>query len=81
VDGRDETRGLTTQGEPRDEALSNLDAVIDSVENDVGRPPTDEELREAGIDPEVNRRAGSGVLPDVLKYCLILMATRNFRRP
>jgi hypothetical protein len=30
-------------------------------------PPTDEELREAGIDPEVNRRAGSGELPDVLK--------------
>lgn len=64
---RDETRGLTTQGETRDEALSNLDSVIDAIENDGGRPPTDEELREAGIDPEVNRRAGSGELPDVLK--------------
>jgi hypothetical protein len=41
--------------------------VIDTIEGDAGRPPTDEELREAGIDPEVNRRAGSGELPDVLK--------------
>lgn len=64
---RDEMRGFTTQGETRDEALSNLDDVIDAIENDAGRPPTDEELREAGIDPEVNRRAGSGELPDVLK--------------
>ena len=64
---RDETRGLTTQGETRDEALANLDDVIDAVENDTGHPPTDEELREAGIDPETNRRSGSGELPDVLK--------------
>ena len=64
---RDETRGLTTQGETRDEALANLDDVIDAVENDAGRPPTDEELREAGIDPEVNRRSGTGELPDVLE--------------
>lgn len=64
---RDETRGLTTQGETRDEALSNLDDVIDAVENDAGRPPTDEELRAAEIDPEENRRAGSDELPDVLE--------------
>ena len=64
---RDETRGLTTQGETRDEALANLDDVIDAVENDAGRPPTDEELRAAGIDPEDNRQAGSGELPDVLE--------------
>ncbi len=64
---RDETRGLTAQAETRDEALANLDAVIDAVDNDSGRPPTDEELREAGIDPEENRRSGSGELPDVLE--------------
>lgn len=64
---RDEARGLTTQGETRDEALSNLDDVIEAVENEAGRPPTDEELRAAGIDPEVNRRSGSGDLPDVLE--------------
>ena len=66
---RDETRGLTAQGETREEALSNLDDVIDAVENDVGWPPTDEALREAGIDHEANRRAGRGELPDVLKQC------------
>jgi predicted RNase H-like HicB family nuclease len=64
---RDETRGLTTQGGTREEALSNLDSVIDAVENDGGRPPTDEELRAAGIDPETNQRAGSGELPDALE--------------
>jgi predicted RNase H-like HicB family nuclease len=64
---RDETRGLTTQGETREEALSNLDSVVDAVENDAGHPPTDEELRAAGIDPETNRRMGSGELPDVIE--------------
>jgi predicted RNase H-like HicB family nuclease len=64
---RDETRGLTTQGETRDEALANLDDVVEAVENDAGRPPTEEELREAGIDPEANRQAGNGEPPDVLK--------------
>ena len=64
---RDETRGLTTQGETREEALSNLDDVIDAVEKDAARRPTDEELRAAGIDPESNRQAGSGDLPDVLE--------------
>jgi predicted RNase H-like HicB family nuclease len=63
---RDETRGLTTQGETREEALSKLDDVVDGIGNDTGRPPTDGELREAGIDPETNRQAGSGDLPDVL---------------
>jgi predicted RNase H-like HicB family nuclease len=58
---------LTTQGETRDEALANLDDVVAAVENDAGRPPTDEELRAAGVDPEVNRRAGSGERPDVLE--------------
>jgi len=63
----DETNGLTAQGETRDEALSNLDDVIDAVENDAGPPPTDEELREAGIDPETDRQAGSGERPDALE--------------
>ena len=64
---REETRGLVTQGETRDEALANLDDVIDAVENEAGRPPTDEELRETGIDLEANRRSGSGKLPAALK--------------
>ena len=63
---RDERRGLTTQAETRDEALAALDDVIDAVENDRGDPPTDEELRAAGIDPEDNA-TGEDELPDVLK--------------
>ena len=62
---RDTNRGLTTQGETRDEALSALDDVIEAVEGDGGRPPTDEELQEAGINPVDN--SSSGELPDVLK--------------
>lgn len=64
---RDETRGLTTQGETRDEALSNRDDVNDAIEDNTGRPPIAEELREAGIDVEVNWRAGNGELPEILK--------------
>ena len=64
---RDETRGLTTQAETRDEALANLDEVIDAVEKEEGYPPTDDELRDAGIDPEINRRSGSGELPEILE--------------
>jgi len=64
---RDGSRGLTAQDETREEALTNLDDVIDAVENEAGRPPTEEELREAGIVPKDNRRSGSGALPDVLE--------------
>jgi predicted RNase H-like HicB family nuclease len=61
---RDETIGLTTQGETREAALASLDEVINAVENDSGREPTDEELREWGIDPTDNR-PGRGDLPPV----------------
>jgi predicted RNase H-like HicB family nuclease len=64
---REKTIGLTTQGATRDDALENLDEVIAAIEGDAGRAPSDEELRSAGIDPEDNRRAGSGDLPDALK--------------
>jgi predicted RNase H-like HicB family nuclease len=63
----DDTRGLTTQGETRAEALASLDAVITAVEEEGGHEPTDEELRAAGIDPEENANRGSGELPDVLQ--------------
>ena len=63
----DDERGLTAQGETRDGALESLDAVIEAVEGDGGRPLTDEELRAAGIDPEASRRRASGELPDVLE--------------
>jgi predicted RNase H-like HicB family nuclease len=68
---KDETigeHGVASQGHTREEALENLDEAIAGL-NGEGRPPTDEELREVGIDPEENRRRGEGKgeLPDVLK--------------
>lgn len=63
---RDLDRGLTTQGETRDEALESLDAVIAAIDEDTGREPTAEDLRDAGIDPADNT-TGDGELPDVLK--------------
>lgn len=65
----DDERGLTAMSETREGALEKLDAVVEAVEGDGGHPPTDEELRAAGIDPEENdrRRDGSGELPEVLR--------------
>jgi predicted RNase H-like HicB family nuclease len=62
---RDVTAGLTAQGETRDDALDALDAVVDAVHGDGGHEPTDEELRELGVDPETARTQGE--LPDVLQ--------------
>jgi len=62
---RDLTAGLTAQGETRDEALDALDAVVEAVQGDGGHEPTDEELRELGVDPETARTQGE--LPEVLQ--------------
>ena len=60
--------GVTSQGHTREEALENLDEAV-AGRNGEGRPPTDEELRAVGIDPEENRRRseGEGELPEVLR--------------
>lgn len=65
----DDQRGLTAEGETRTEALENLDAVVEAAAGEGGRPPTDDELRELGIDPEENRRRreGEGDLPEFLR--------------
>jgi hypothetical protein len=63
---RDLRAGVTAQGKSRDVALDNLDAVVDAVEGDDGRSPTDEEIRDLGVDPEVARSQGDE-LPDVLQ--------------
>jgi len=42
--------GVTTQGESRDKALENLDEAVALHRGEIGREPTDEELRELGID-------------------------------
>ena len=63
---RDLRAEVTAQGESRAEALANLDAVGEAVENDGGAPPTDSEIRDLGVDPEV-ARSQSGDLPDALQ--------------
>ncbi|MFB6138944.1 MAG: type II toxin-antitoxin system HicB family antitoxin [Halosimplex sp.] len=61
---RDEETGVASQGETREEALENLDEAVALYLGETGREPTDEELREVGIDPDEN---SSGDLPDVLQ--------------
>ena len=63
---RDLGAGVTAQGESRSVALDNLDAVVAAVEGNGGRPPTDDEIRALGVDPETARTQG-GDLPDVLQ--------------
>ncbi|MFB6268172.1 MAG: type II toxin-antitoxin system HicB family antitoxin [Halodesulfurarchaeum sp.] len=57
---------VTAQGESRAAALDNLDALVEAVEGEGGHPPTDDEIRELGVDPEVARSRGDE-LPDVLQ--------------
>jgi hypothetical protein len=63
---RDLRAGITAQGESRDGALDNLDAVVEAVDGDGGQPPTDDELRDLGVDPDVARSQDDD-LPDVLQ--------------
>ena len=58
--------GVTSQGETRTEALDNLDEAVALHQGEIGRPPTDEELRELGIDPADNV-TGDQAPPDVLE--------------
>jgi hypothetical protein len=46
---------VTAQGESREAALDNLDAVVAAVAGEGGEHPTDEEIRDLGVDPEVAR--------------------------
>jgi hypothetical protein len=63
---RDLRVGVTAQGENRSTALDNLDAVVEAVEGDGGHLPTDDEIRDLGVDPEV-ARSQDDELPDVLQ--------------
>lgn len=50
---KDTETGVVSQGESRVDALNNLDEALSGYHGE-GHTPTDEELREAGIDPEQN---------------------------
>lgn len=62
---RDLDVGVSAQGTTRDEALDALDDVVAAVTDDGGHEPTEAELRELGVDPDVARTQGE--LPDVLQ--------------
>lgn len=57
---------ISAQGETRDAALENLDAVVAALKGDGGHEPTDEEIHELGFDPDTARTQGDE-LPDILK--------------
>lgn len=63
---RDLRIGVSAQGETREGALENLDDVVTAVDGDGGHEPTDEELRELGVDPDM-ARSQDDELPDVLQ--------------
>lgn len=63
---RDIDAEVTSQGETREGALENLDEAVALAAGEIGHEPTDEELRELGIDPEAARNQGDE-LPEVLK--------------
>lgn len=48
----DEETGVASQGETREEALENLDEAVALHNSEAGRPVTDDDLREWGIDPD-----------------------------
>ncbi|RQG95631.1 type II toxin-antitoxin system HicB family antitoxin [Natrarchaeobius oligotrophus] len=50
---RDEETGVTSQGKARTEALENLDEAVAGYHGE-GKEPTDDDLRELGIDPDAN---------------------------
>jgi len=54
---QDTETGVTSQGRTRHEALDNLDEALAGYHGE-GSAPTEEELREVGIDPE-NNESGS----------------------
>lgn len=57
---------VSAQGATRAEALDALDAVVAALDGDSGHAPTDEELRELGVDPATTRTQDDD-LPDVLE--------------
>jgi|GEM_PF-1370076 len=63
---RDLVVGVTAQGTTRAAALDSLDAVVAAVDGDGGESPTDEEIRDLGVDPETARSQDDD-LPDVLQ--------------
>lgn len=62
---RDLDAEISVQGETRAKTLEALDKVIRALQGEAGHKPTDEELIELGVDPDVARSQGD--LPDTLR--------------
>ena len=62
---RDTETGVTSQGKTRERALENLDEALAGYRGE-GDVPTDEELRELGIDP-ANNTSGSPDESDIFE--------------
>jgi len=62
---KDVETGVTTQGPTQHEALVNLEEAVALYRGEIGRPPTDDELKEFGIDPADNK-TGNDEPSDVL---------------
>ncbi|MDZ7850730.1 MAG: type II toxin-antitoxin system HicB family antitoxin [Halodesulfurarchaeum sp.] len=58
--------GVASQGKTPNEAVENLEEAVALHDGEIGHAPTDEELRELGVDPE-NARTQGEELPDVLQ--------------
>lgn len=63
---KDVETGVTTQGASREEVLAHLDEAVTLHNGEIGREPTDDELREVGIDPADNS-TGDEEPPDALR--------------
>ena len=63
---RDIEAELTAQGETRESALKSLDDVVAAAKGEAGHEPTDEEIRELGVDPDV-ARSQDDTLPEILQ--------------
>lgn len=55
---RDEETGIASQGETREEALEMLDDAVALYKGEAGHEPTEEELRDLGVNP-ANNESGS----------------------
>lgn len=62
---KDTETGVTSQGKTRETALENLDEAVAAYKGTAGYEPTEEKLKEAGIDPAENTSGDS--LPDALQ--------------
>lgn len=63
---KDVETGVTTQGQSREDALANLDEAVALHRGEIGDEPTDDDLREMGIDPDDNT-TGDDEPRDVLR--------------